>query len=141
MRKEKLEKWLNKRGFALVPSRKDEIDYSEKVVYYNKRLGEENQLHSILHECGHFVLQSSCDYDSRYKIQTEAMLDGRKRRSLQWRISWLREEYSAWEEGKALARKLGVEVDESKYDKYAAKCLCSYCEWVVNPKKFDEVYS
>ena len=139
MSKVLLRKWLGERGYELVSSSRDEFSCNRRTVSYNKRLSKDHQIYTILHECGHLILLSSESYNSTYKIQSEAIEDGRVRGSLSWRINLLKEEFHAWDEGKKLAKQLGIFVDEKKYDKYSSRCLRLYCMWVVEPHKFKRV--
>lgn len=39
----------------------------------------------------------------------------------------------AWEEGKNIAKELGIRLNKDKYDKYAAKWFMSYVKWYSDP--------
>ena len=132
----KIEKWLKKEGVALMPGLADQYDREKMTITYNKRNKIENQIYSILHECGHYLVQQSTSYNSKYKIQNEALEDGRKKRSVSWRVSILREEFQAWDKGRELSRILGLRINPDTYDKYSAECLRSYCNWVVSPNEY-----
>ena len=132
MKKKLIEIWINKKGYELVEGLTDQHIPDLMRITYSKRLKPENQIYSILHECGHLIIQNSACYDQRYKIQTEALEDGRKKRSLRWRINFLKEEFEAWDKGKQLAEKLGIEIDLDEYDRYAARWLKTYCQFVVD---------
>jgi len=130
--KKLIEIWINKKGHELVSGLTDQYTPDLMRITYNKRLKLENQIYSILHECGHLIIQNSACYDQRYKIQKDALFDGRKKRSLRWRINSLKEEFDAWDRGKQLAKKLGIKIDPDEYDKYAALWLNTNCQFVVD---------
>ena len=132
MKKKLIEIWINKKGCELTAGLTDQYIPDLMRIIYNKRLKLENQIYSILHECGHLIIQNSACYEKRYKIQAEALEDGRKKHSLRWRIDYLKEEFDAWDKGKQLAKKLGIEIDQEKYDKYAALWLKTYCQFAVD---------
>ena len=90
-----------------------------------------------MHECAHHIIQIADDYEEKYRIQANALCDGRKQKSLRWRIDLLKEEFECWERGKELAKELNIKIDEEKYDAYASECLKTYCQWVVNPKDYE----
>ena len=50
-------------------------------------------------------------------------------------MNWVRElveeEYEAWKRGKRLAKRLGIELDEERYEKHKTKCIMSYMHWAV----------
>jgi len=136
--KQRITKWLKQHGIKLMPGKDDEYHPHLKIVTYSRRSKcAERQIYSILHECGHYLIQDSEDYEVKHKTQVEAWVDGRKKRSLRWRIDNLKEEFRAWDEGKEIAEVLNIEIDEKKYDDHAASCLKSYCHWVLNPNNYD----
>ena len=57
--KQKIRKWLRKKGYKLEASNYDQYDPDEKTIYYNKRLSKKNKLYTILHECGHLLVQQN----------------------------------------------------------------------------------
>ena len=131
--KQKIRKWLRKKGYKLEASNYDQYDPDEKTIYYNKRLSKKNKLYTILHECGHLLVQQNIfSYEKRHKCQVEGLQDARKRRSLRWRIGFLKEEYAAWDRGFRLAKRLKIPIDEDCYYNYASKCLASYCRWAID---------
>ena len=135
--KQKLKKWLKNHNLALLPAKLDQYCPHTKSVSFNKRQKLEKQVYSILHECGHHIIQESEDYEEKYKIQANGLFDGRKQKSLRWRIDLLREEFDCWDKGKVLAKELKIKIDEKKYDIHAAECLKTYCHWVLEPKDYE----
>ena len=116
---------------TLVESCDNEWYIEESIITFNKRMAPRKQLYSVLHECGHYLIFNSSSYKKLYKAQILARTDKRKR-SLEWRINFLKEEFDAWQRGKQLARDLKIDINEKDYDKYASECLKTYCMWVVD---------
>jgi hypothetical protein len=137
--KQKITKWLKQYDIILIPGKTDEFHPHDKAITYSRRSKcKKKQIYSILHECGHHLIQDADDYEVKHKTQVEAINDGRKKRSLRWRIDYLKEEFRAWEVGKEIAEELDIEIDEKKYDDHAAFCLKSYCHWVLHPQNYKE---
>jgi len=129
----KLIDWIKKKGFIYEEGKNDLYEPTEKKIYVNKRLNKQNKLYSVLHECGHLLVQQNIfSYEKRYKSQVDGIFDKRKCRSLRWRIDFLKEEYDAWDRGYRLAKRLKIPINKERYYDYASKCLESYCEWVTS---------
>ena len=136
--RKQLAEWAEQENLILLPSTGDEYCPENGVISYNKNNRLEKQVYSILHECGHHLTQSSKEYVTRHKVQVDALTDGRKTKSLRWRISCLGEEFQAWERGKKLAKALDFKLNEKRYEDYVAQCLKTYCSWVINPVEYEE---
>ena len=106
--KQKITKWLKQYDIILIPGKTDEFHPHDKAITYSRRSKcKKKQIYSILHECGHHLIQDADDYEVKHKTQVEAINDGRKKRSLRWRIDYLKEEFRAWEVGKDLSILIG----------------------------------
>jgi len=136
--KRKIINWLRENKLVLRAGKADEYHPAARMITYSRRHKEEKQIYSILHECGHYLIQEEDDYEIKYKTQIEGYKDGRKKRSLRWRIDYLKEEMLAWDVGKQLAEELGITINEKEYDKHAAFCLKSYCHWVIEPSSYED---
>jgi len=129
---QKILEWIKKKGFSYVEGDKDLYEPMERKIIINRRLNKKNKLYSVLHECGHLLVQKNVfSYEKRYKSQVDGLFDGRKRKSLRWRIDFLKEEYDAWDRGFKLAKRLKIPISKKNYYDYASKCLDTYCHWVV----------
>ena len=58
---ERLCDWADKRGWITDFSYtcEDEMEPGNKMIYINTRQGVEKQLYSMIHECGHVLVQSN----------------------------------------------------------------------------------
>lgn len=122
----KIEEWLNKKGFSLVlmGNTFDWMDFYNKDVYISTRQSKENQLYGLLHECGHVLIQSSPKYENRYPVINKT--NKKLRSTNNFKLEILKEEIEAWDRGKQLAKRLGIKINEKKFDKLSVKCLKSY---------------
>lgn len=127
---DKIETWLAKKSFALLksklPSIQDEVDFERKVVFLSLRSNIQNQLYSLLHECGHIVLRTKKDYEQRFAASVERENDSSKRETNRSIVEQIEEEILAWREGQNLATKLGIFVDDKKYYTYGYRWVMSY---------------
>jgi hypothetical protein len=132
----KLTDWIESKGITLIPDKIDLFDRYTKTIKYNKHNKKENQLFSILHECGHFLLQQNIyTYAKKYKAQVDFNTRLFDKPFRPYKISVLKEEYDAWDRGLALAKRLKIDIDEEKYYNYASKFLYTYCKWVVSRRR------
>lgn len=127
----KVQAWLDKRGYSLFRSRKktivDEVDTEIKVVFISERSKPINQLYSLLHECGHIVERSKKNYIVKYKEKTQREDNpSNNYYSYRYLVEEIEEEISAWRHGEELARKLGICIDEKEYYKYGSRWVMTY---------------
>lgn len=90
-----------------------------------------SRLHMFIHEIGHAVLRNRTSYylrSSPYVAQP---------RTTSARLAVIHEEFDAWSEGKALAEKLGLQIDERSFDRSRAQCLRSYMEQYLYPHRYE----
>tara|TARA_R110002020_G_scaffold273364_3_gene488481 strand:- start:260 stop:712 length:453 start_codon:yes stop_codon:yes gene_type:complete len=126
--------WLENKGYETIfHNDTDSVIFSDKKIFLDKRSSTENQLYSILHECGHILQhQNKSTFNKSFKYQHVAENDKRKERSYAYRISVLEEEIDAWKRGKKLAKRLDIELDEIKFEKYKAKYTMTYVDWAAS---------
>ena len=124
--------WTHKKGYDI------EFDYcvhdefrpDDKMITISTRQGREKQLYSLLHECGHLILQNNDDlYSAKYPSSAKMANYNSNRtlkRSEKYKVDVMAEEIDAWRKGKDLAKRLGVYVDEDNYYSTSTKCLYTY---------------
>jgi len=127
---DKVEAWLYKRRFVLLKSKfptiEDEVDFERKVVFLSLKSKPENQLYSLLHECGHIIIRSRKDYAERYKSSI-AFSEGKlNKETYRASIEEIEEEILAWREGYALASKLEIPIKENIYYRYSSRWVMTY---------------
>jgi hypothetical protein len=89
------------------------------------------QLFTLLHECGHYLLDSS-SASSGFKFGWARAGDAAAHRTWRHRADIVREEVEAWKHGERLARRLKIGLDEPKYDAYRDARLKDYMAWALD---------
>ena len=114
---------------------KDEMDPSAKCVTISTRQGVEKQLYSLLHECGHILIQSNeIRYNKKFPAQAKrnCYLSHRQlEKSKKYKVDVISEEIEAWDRGKSLATRLGLYIDEDKYNEVKVTCVYTYVDWAA----------
>ena len=130
--------WLQKRHWTIDIDycNQDEVQPGNKQVTINSRQGIEKQLYSLLHECGHILVQQNWErYEKNYpavaKMNCYATVNRQLEKSSKYKVDILSEEIEAWRRGKSLAGRLGVFIDEEKYNNLASECIYSYIQWAT----------
>ena len=127
---EKLRLWLNRKGYSLFfeTGIQDCVYYSSKEVFINSRNHPEKKLYTLLHECGHILIDSS-GRDRLHTLSQEVELSMGKKVNRKKRVAVLSEEIEAWKRGEALAKKLKIKINPDRFDKIRADAIISYVEW------------
>jgi len=128
--------WLDKKGWTLDLDylNQDEMVPSNKHININTRQGIEKQFYSLLHECGHLLIQSNWnryekDYPATAKMNAYATTNKQLARSPKYKVDCISEELEAWRRGKKLADRLALYYNEEKYNDLASKCVYTYIQW------------
>lgn len=120
-------KWCNLNKIVVIFTKTTNGTFipSSNTIEISSSCRPEAQLFLLLHECGHwFERHDSARYASKKKEPK------RDRRSLIKRVKIIEEEFKAWDEGRALARRLKVYVNSSRWSTKRAWCLAQYFRWV-----------
>lgn len=140
---EKLEKWLERRGFDLEmeDGADDSVCFTTKSVAINSRVCESTQLATLLHECGHVDVYHSRLKDKRKKVAGSTYRqfvrncgDSRRERALGVRIGIVDEEIEAWDRGEAIAKRLKIKYSKKLYQLLRTKSLMTYFRWTAGVK-------
>ena len=126
--------WLSKKGYK-VKCRTDAEDcvlFCSKIVLINSRNHPETKYYTLLHECGHILINNDSERFEREVPMYAHSSDGRNARSKAYRVSTVAEELEAWKRGRRLASRLGHLVDDVKYDKQITDNVMSYIEWAAD---------
>jgi len=86
------------------------------------------QLYTILHEAGHAIIRSKEDYEIKFPYGRQ-----HSNKSISRRVDVMREEVLAWETGRDLATKLGIELDPKLWHNFVKKNLFDYVAWAFDP--------
>jgi len=129
--------WLEKKGWTYECDYcvRDEMFPQGKHITISKRQGQEKQLYSLLHECGHLLIQNNDEkYERSYPTQARMNQFQAHRgieKSKDYKVDVVREEIEAWDRGKKLANRLGIFVDEKNFRKVSSQCIYTYIEWAT----------
>ena len=108
-------------------------DFPAKEIVVNSSLGIEKRLYVLLHEIGHVLIRWNWKkFEKEFPAHAGRFEDGRISRSKKFRVSTVEEEFEAWKRGKRVASKLGVIINEEKFNKFKCECLMTYIEWTSN---------
>ena len=108
---------------------KDAYYYDVNCIGINTTRRKEIQLFCLLHEAGHLILEKNEDFKDNYPAVHK---DGRTKLS---RIDIIREEIDAWAEGRELARRLSIEIDDHRWSRYWKHQVYKYVKWAVDKEK------
>jgi len=126
-----IEGWAYNKGYEVLleTDASDGVYFNCGQIILNSRNHIEKRLYILLHECGHILINSNTtDRVFSLSHDTEAIMGGRKV-SRERRVAKITEEIEAWKRGETLARRLGIKIDEKKFDRIRADAIMSYIEW------------
>jgi len=116
------------------------VNFTKKsgATFYNNvsrvdiagRMSPERQLHSLLHECGHYLIGERTKKD-RYGMGWTAVEDANVVKTMHHRLDVLEEEFEAWYRGLKLARRLKISLNKKRYDKTRIGQLKTYVDWAA----------
>jgi hypothetical protein len=95
--------------------------HDAKIIGINTNETLQEQLYILLHEAGHAIL----------KIEHRKYLETCDQ-TLQGKLSLLREEMEAWKEGRSLAEKMGIGINEGTWAAFCKQNLEDYIEWATS---------
>ena len=101
----------------------------DKIITINSRQRLETRLYTLLHEAGHVVLYEECDHAGLFPNIIYQPF--KKRFSQTSAIDVMRNEVLAWEAAYDLATRLGIKVNNRKWNNIRKRCLYEYCKWAV----------
>lgn len=130
--------WLEKKGWSMDIDycNRDELIPASKHISINGRQGVEKQLYSFLHECGHLLVQQNWDkYEKAYpataKMYHYFSTNKQLERTAKYKVDCISEEIEAWKRGKSLADRIGIYINEEKYNAFLSECVYSYIQWAA----------
>lgn len=135
---ERVVRWAEKRGLSVSFLPKGGVFFSaEKLITVSSRLSPREQLFTLLHECGHFLIGPRRNGE-RFGMGYAAGNIPRHRGSNLHRIDILDEEFEAWARGWKLGVKLGAvnNTDRKIFDQRRVQCLMTYAKWATKSPEF-----
>ena len=132
----KLVKWAERLGYTI------NFDKGNSQIWVDERYREiwiegnypiEIRFYTLLHELGHHQIRKDWKkFKKAMPILAHAEYlhfyknTNKYKRRLTYSVFCLEEEFKEWEEGKKLADKLGLRVNQSNWDKLKSECLMTY---------------
>ena len=129
-----LTEWARKRGYDVEFQKDlpDQLSFDDKTIYIHTRQGIENQVYSLLHQCGHLLVSiSQKGFEKDWPMYAYAATK-RQEKTDKYKVSIVAEEYEAWKRGRKLADRLNIPVNKEKYDKAMTLAIMSYLRWAGN---------
>ena len=125
--------WARKKGVRVEFDYcvQDEYRSSDGLITISTRQGIENQLYSLLHECGHLALDINPKlYSKSFPTSMKLAYKSNKalERSKKYKVDIMSEEIDAWRKGRELANRLDIYVDDEKYYNLKVECLYGYIQ-------------
>tara|TARA_R110002020_G_scaffold312728_1_gene528118 strand:- start:4071 stop:4475 length:405 start_codon:yes stop_codon:yes gene_type:complete len=111
---------------------RSEVDayyYEVDVIGINTKRPVELQLFCLLHEAGHAIVRRQQGFEREFAFVSQ---EGRTQLS---RVDTIKEEIEAWEEGKKLAYKLGINFNEFRWERYWRHQVYKYIRWAVDQER------
>jgi hypothetical protein len=126
--------WLKKKGYNVwtYTDAEDCVSFTGKTVFINSRNHPETKYYTLLHECGHVLINGDSERFEEEMPMYARSSDGRNARSKAYRVSTVAEELEAWKRGRRLATRLKHYVETDVYDKHITESVMSYIEWAAN---------
>ena len=124
--------WIQDRGHKVkFQTKEDALCYEDKIIYSNTRQDTENQLYSLLHECGHLLIYLGNEgFEKEYPMYAYKATK-RQEKTKKYKISVIGEEYEAWRRGRKLAKRLNIKINKNKFDLAMTKNVMTYLKWAA----------
>jgi GH15 family glucan-1,4-alpha-glucosidase len=121
--------WFQQKGYHVEIDRdgEDAIDRDSKFVSINSTRSLETQLHVILHEAGHLLVEKS----DKITNGIPEVLSKYSEKSKIHRTFTVIEEIEAWKRGLKLANRLGIKINKEKWNKDVARAIYKYMVWAT----------
>ncbi len=126
--------WANKYKTKIILDKgiEDRFEPSENTIYINSRNHPETKYYTLLHEAGHLLIDKNWQAFDRDNPMYSVSTDNRVSKSKAYRVSLVAEEIEAWKRGRRLAKRMGHQINEKKYDKHIADNVMTYIEWAAS---------
>lgn len=102
----------------------DAFYYEVDVIGINTKRSIELQLFCLLHEAGHAIIRKKEGFANKYSD-----IDKKTQRGL---VDVVCEEIDAWQEGRKLADRLGISIDDKRWKNHWKRQVYKYVRWAAN---------
>ena len=134
---ERVIEWCEGRGIKVYHDDEDHggmwIPDSKEIII-DSRLSSKKQLYTLLHECGHALIDSTTSkvaelrFGDAYSVEEMARTDVDK-------INIVAVELEAWARGLQMAERLDINIDAEEYNKERVRAIKTYMEWALSSRK------
>lgn len=130
-----ISQWASKKGMKIFFAQRENGIYDNglKMITISSTLSPVNQCVVLLHELGHYLVDSKSGTDERFTQGYPRQWIPSAHHEFQHRLACLEEEMEAWHRGWKLSKRLNLAVTRSEFDEMRIKCLRSYVKWSVKP--------
>jgi hypothetical protein len=109
----------------------DDIGKPKKIMIEGNN-NYENKVYLLLHELGHCKLRANWEIFSEtlpYLADVEYYNDKKSKKTINYIVSCIEEEFKAWEFGYNLAIELDIKINKVKWNNLKYTCLMSYINY------------
>lgn len=147
---ERLTQWAYRQGYEEVSFDHHDISYIDwklktlnepSVIRIEGKYPVEIKVYLLLHELGHHQLRKDwAKFKKTLPVAAHAehihfvKKVGKYKRRVTYTVSCMEEEFKAWDEGYKLAMKLGLKINDKKWNELKSKCLISYMRYYASKK-------
>lgn len=118
--------WAESNGYSVIIDKDsdDSIDTESKFIFIKSTNRLETQLYTLLHECGHHLVRKNGSI-----FQYDDIRDSYGERSNIHKSFVLIEEVEAWRRGYSLGKRLGVPIDDYRWNRIVGSAINKYAVW------------
>jgi len=107
-----------------------------RTVWIDSTRHPETRCYTLLHELGHILVRRRWTEFSEphptYLHHPDAEPAARHRSTPAFRVGLVAEELEAWRRGRRLARRMGMRVDDTKWEREQSSALLGYISWAAH---------
>lgn len=120
--------WVKSKGYDVVcyTDADDKLEFEEKRIHIDSRQHAENRFYTLIHECGHLLISQTANQFQKDHPMYATSSDSRRCRSKAYQVSLIAEEIEAWKRGRRLANRMGLFINDNKFDRIMTNCVMSY---------------
>jgi len=129
----KIRRWLRRHGYRLIfGERRNDVCFTEKVVNVQWSLSLESKTVTLLHECGHILVNLSRRKSKDTRVAGASWKEWRRLwgcRSKHAELLGLQEEMVAWDRGYKLASRLGIRLRAAQKRNLRTRSIMTYVRY------------
>ena len=118
--------WAESIGYSVIVEKDsdDSIDTESKFIFIKSTNRLETQLYTLLHECGHHLVRHNGSV-----FQYDDIKDSYSEKSNTHKTFVLIEEVEAWRRGYLLGKRLGVAINDDRWNRMVGSAINKYAYW------------